>query len=102
MGQIQQYKCPKCAYQTTVNGGIGYGMFTVVVTITCRECARLYDVVADQSAAELFGDGTGKNAPTGLACPQDAAHHFEIWQAGGPCPKCGTTMAGDGAELCWD
>ena len=101
MGQLRQYMCLKCGYAEGVCGGMDFGFEVVLVTITCHECRRLYDAVADQKAPDL-GEEPDVDMTTGLACPKNQEHAFDLWEAGGPCPKCGAAMEAEGPELCWD
>ena len=101
MGQLQEFRCPQCAYQETVTGGLGFGMEAVLVTVSCRECERLYDAVADQKSYEMSDEAEGAEA-TGLECPKKAGHFVSLWEQEGPCPKCGAAMKAGRMDLCWD
>jgi len=101
MGQLQEFRCPQCEYQETVTGGMGFGMETVLVTISCRDCERLFDAVADQKSCEIH-ETEDAVEPTGLVCPKNAAHFISLWEREGPCPKCGTSMEAGQMDVCWD
>ena len=104
MGQQHEYKCPQCSYEAFVSGGMDFGFETVLVTISCRECAELFDAVADEKSAEILGAGEDEERaePSGIARPKNAKHTFDLWEGPGKCPKCGTKMIVGRPGSCWD
>jgi Zn finger protein HypA/HybF involved in hydrogenase expression len=67
-------------------------------TIVCDDCAALYDVQTGWTT------GAAENKPLKVRCPKRAKHNIHKWEAGGPCPKCGTAMKIDegGLAVLWD
>ena len=72
-------------------------------------------VELDRPASDVLADTTdddGDDIPLGdmadagglgeVHCPRDAAHRFELWETGGPCPRCGTTLIVGREGCCWD
>jgi hypothetical protein len=45
MGRSYCYECSKCGYRATVSGRMDRGVNFWVQTITCQQCAALYDSV---------------------------------------------------------
>ena len=50
MGQKFEFICPDCHYEALVAGGFDCGMMSAFVTVACRDCRELYDVLVDQRA----------------------------------------------------
>ena len=110
MGQKFEFICPNCHYEAFVAGGFDCGMMSAFVTVACRDCRELYDVLVDQrtdgdgfEVEEGDGEeGEGIPALAGLACPKEAGHRIGLWEAAGACPRCGAGMQVGRPGPCWD
>ena len=68
MGRSYLFECPRCAYRAPVSGGPDRGLDVATLTIVCRDCRKLYDVV------------------TRLRLPRDARHATRLVRRAGATP----------------
>jgi len=104
MGQRHEYSCAGCDAQAVVSGGSDVGMASRTVTIGCRACAQLTDVVVstieDGDAFFHDLDMPGDDLP---ACPTCRASATVKWHRGDPCPRCRGAVVDTGCVIeLWD
>lgn len=105
VGAAWRFTCPGCGYDAVVAGGRGALFAGPTMTISCKECRELSDVVcwnaedlvavregARWSVASPHPEATSRTTP---ACDVDESHAVAEWVEPGACPKCGATMARD-------
>lgn len=97
MGIWQNFKCDSCGYAAQVSGGADCGFDVRTVTILCSECRELMDVVV---GTPLETEATAlRRRPQ---CSRGPAHRVRLWEAPGPCPRCGTAMTAGAVVALWD
>ena len=102
MGMWFTFVCPACGYEATVSGGPDVGMSCTTLTIHCKACQVIGDVVTKRFEFQQWPTEEDE-APAALPeCPADPSHEVVAWSSGGPCPKCGTAMEQDDAPVMWD
>ena len=102
MGCNLTFRCPACKYAAHVSGGPDMGMRCETLTIHCRTCKEVLDVVTRR-----FEPTQGPTEDPGLKiapkCPEGEAHDVVAWSRGGLCPKCETAMeASEDDIVLWD
>jgi hypothetical protein len=98
MGHKYEQTCEGCGYSVAASGGMQSGMNIMTVTIVCRSCKKLYDVLHCHHGFR----GGKKGGPYPPECPKKKGHQVEKWESGGPCPKCGAAMVQGGIAALWD
>ena len=101
VGAQLKVACPGCGYGAMVAGGYSLMMSAQTQTVSCASCRELTDVVTRSFELGNFppprdgGDEVAPEAPP--QCREDKSHEVSLWEAGGPCPRCGEVMkAGEG------
>lgn len=96
MGAVSRFICLACGYEAEVSGGPDAGLAVDTITIVCRDCAELYDVVVQEHRPQ---EPVVAYSPR---CPQSATHVCAPWNDPGPCPRCATEMIQAEHILYWD
>lgn len=102
MGTLHEFRCPACAYEAHVSGGLAGGMRVLTQTIHCKDCRVIDDVVVARSSGGRGPRRTSAEESRVPPCPKDASHDVSLWRAGGPCPRCGATMERGEHFIQWD
>lgn len=97
MGSWRNFKCDKCGYEAMVSGGPDCGFDVRVVTISCAGCREIMDVTV---GTPLEDEATVLRRP--LRCARNRSHQVQLWNAGGPCPRCGAPMTPGDFVALWD
>lgn len=102
MGQLYNFVCPGCGYiAKMVSGGLGFGMITVVRTMTCEDCKTVVDVVIERDGKDGSTGDPNYHYPS--ICRQCRGSRFYPWPSTHPCPKCDAKMIkNERPTLCWD
>jgi len=95
MGNIYEFKCPKCHYAVEVSGGDDCGMVSATTTILCKECKKLYDVMIGSAPLN-------ENSYSTPICPEKRGHTVRRWTYPDVCPKCGAMIKKGELVLLWD
>ncbi len=90
MGQQALYECVECGYGTLVSGGKDQGFEIRTLTVVCKTCKELHDVVSHKPIFDSDDRLTGFRKLKKLRCPE--GHEVTAWKHGDPCPKCGASM----------
>lgn len=88
MGGICQFECPACGYEAKVAGGPGGGFLFQTHTILCEVCRNLQDATCRTRPAKDVEEWNEHD----LRCRRSRQHPVQLWEDGGPCPRCGTPM----------
>ncbi len=101
MGCCHTFRCPACDYTANVSGGSDMGMSCYTLTIHCKTCKEIGDVVTKRFEFKEWParDQTSTDVPK---CPADESHDVVAWTKSGPCPNCGTAMEQGGEPVLWD
>ena len=101
MGSLIKLTCKTCDYSVEVSGGIGYGMISMVQTMTCYDCEHLVDVLVGREG-QVGYTGDPEYDKDLLTCPICRGQRLEIWDNTMPCPKCGGLMTEGDVTCLWD
>lgn len=109
MGTKYQFVCEHCDYEAVVSGGDDAGMSCCTTTISCQDCAELFDVITSE---QPWDESVGLSDEE-LVCPgpvtddadddhSNPGHRVQRWTFPGPCPKCGRGMTRGEYVVMWD
>lgn len=97
---LYSFVCGGCGYEAEVSGGEDCGMVSETLTIECKDCRELYDIVTSYS--EWNRDGAEERKSKQQRCPSNARHRIKPWNEGGTCPRCGESMQKGELRMLWD
>jgi len=97
MGERYGFRCQECGYENMVSAGYSQGMFASTVTIVCKDCQDLQDVLTFKRD---WNTGVGKAYEP--SCEQSETHEVALWREENPCPKCKGLMKRTGKLSLWD
>ena len=92
MGGICQYECPACGYSAKVAGGLGGGFLFQTQTVLCEVCRNLQDSTLRTRGSKFTEEWFEHD----LRCRRSRQHPIQLWERGGPCPRCGTPLEDKG------
>jgi len=102
MGTHYQFDCPTCSHEAMVSGGRDCGMVAVTMTMVCRDCRDLVDVLI--GAHDREGPTGDPDYDKNLdICPECGGRNLIPWSDKHQCPRCGSTMEKDDIVIVmWD
>jgi hypothetical protein len=108
VGFASDYHCSACGYSVDeMVSGYSVGMASHVVGVSCYDCKEL-------RVAQIPGHPAGPGAfearsaielgqvPAGVRCPKSVRHRVAVWEAPGPCPRCGKPLDEGDQMMMWD
>jgi len=99
MGLIHQFACATCNYTARVAGGRDRGMLATRMTIHCRGCRELADVIIAMRGP-LPNTLEHRIAPR---CPHcRSSRQLTPWTHPGACPRCGAALQAEAVVEFWD